>query len=177
MKTSLILLIASFGVLCGCTSMSPTTSQIYPDTATRDDRVAIGKLLMANAAALNAGDLSALAKFYERDAVQLPPNSPAVIGWKAIRSTLESGFKGIKVTETIQIIELSSSYRWAFARGTYRLVTTPQGGGEPTVATGNWLYILRRQPDDSWKIARSSWSSEEQPSVAAPPPTNTRKTP
>ena len=177
MRTSLILLIAALASLCGCTSMSPTTTQIYPDTAPTDDRIAIRKLLMDNAAALNTGDPSAMAKFYEQDAVQLPPNSPAVIGWKAIRSTLESGFKGIKVTETIQIIEVSSSYRWAFARGTYRIVTTPQGGGEPTVATGNWLNILRRQPDDSWKIARSCWSSEEQPNIVEPPPHHTLKGP
>jgi uncharacterized protein (TIGR02246 family) len=177
MKTSLILLMAAAAFLCGCTTTSPTTSQAHPDTAPPDDIAAIRKLFADNAAALTAGDLAALARIYEEDAIQLPPNSPALTGWEAIRSTLENGFKGIKVAATIEVVEVSTANSWAFARGTYRTVTNPQGGGQPTVATGNWLDILRRQPDGSWKIARSTWSSEEQPDVTASPPTNTLKDP
>ncbi len=161
MKTLLILLIATSAFLCGCTTTNPTTSRMHADTATTDDFTAIKKLFADNVTALSAGDPSALAKFYEEDAIQFPPNSPALTGWETIRSALESELKDIKVVATIEVVEVFTADNWAFARGTYQTVTTPQEGGQPTVATGNWLDILRRQPDDSWKIARSTWSSQE----------------
>ncbi len=177
MKTLLILLMATSAFFCGCSTTSPTGSPAHLNTAPPGDLAAIRKLFAENAVALTAGDLAALAGIYEEDAIELPPNSPALTGWEAIRSTLENGFKGIKVAATIKVVEVSAAKSWAFARGTYRTVTTPEGGGQPTVATGNWLDILRRQPDGSWKIARSTWSSEEQPDVTASPPTNTLKNP
>ncbi|MGH7992962.1 MAG: YybH family protein [Limisphaerales bacterium] len=161
MKTSPILLMVTLVFLCGCTSLSPTTSLVHPDTAPPDKLAAIRKLYADNMAALNSGDLAALARFYEKDAIQFPPNSPALTGWEAIRSGLKNELAGIKVAATIEVAEVVIADDWTFARGTYRMVTTPQGGGEQTVATGNWLDILKRQPDGSWKIARSTWSIKE----------------
>ena len=166
MKTLRIFLIATLAVLCGCYVMSPTTARKLGDEAATEDRAAINKLLRENITALNARDLSALVGYYAEDAIQFPPNSPALTGRAAIRSTLESGLKGVKVTATIEVVEVFTAERWAFARCTYRMVTTPQGGGQPITVTGNWLNILRRQPDDSWRITRSSWSSEEQPDTS-----------
>jgi uncharacterized protein (TIGR02246 family) len=51
-----------------------------------DERTAIKRLYAANVAALNAKDIRALAAFYTHDAIQLPPDSPPLSGWKAIRS-------------------------------------------------------------------------------------------
>ncbi|HEV2434962.1 MAG TPA: SgcJ/EcaC family oxidoreductase [Verrucomicrobiae bacterium] len=173
MKTSLILLMATSAFLCGCattspttsqspaTSQGPTTSQVHTDIPSPDNLAAIRQLYASNAAALNAGDTSSLARLYEKDAIQFPPNSPALIGWEAIQSELESELEGIKVAATIEIAEVIIADQWTFARGTYRMVTTPQSGGEQTVAMGNWLDILRRQPDSSWKIARSTWTIQE----------------
>lgn len=175
MKTSLILVIAASAFLCGCYVMNPTTSRTLAEKADTEDRAAISKMLQQNIIALNASDLSALARYYEEDAIQFPPNSPALTGREAIQSTLESGLKGVKVTATIKVVEVFTAERWAFAHCTYRMVTTPQGGGQPIVITGNWLNLLRRQPDDSWRIARSSWSSEEQPDITEPAPTNVLK--
>jgi uncharacterized protein (TIGR02246 family) len=175
MKQSLILLIAASAFLCGCNILNPTTSQKVADKAASADRAVIKKLLEDNISALNAGDPSALGRYYEDDAIQFPPNSPALIGWDAIRSTLEKELNGIKLATTIDVVEIFTADTWAFTRCTYRIVTTPQGGGQPTVATGNWLNILRRQPDDSWKIARSIWTSEEQPDVTAPSSINSKK--
>ena len=170
MKQSLILLMVTSAFLCGCDTMSPTTSPMHTGKSVAKDRAAIEKLLEENIMAFNAGNPSALARYYEEDAVQFPPNSPALTGWETIRSTLERELKGVKVTATIEVVEVFTAKRWAFARCTYRMVTTAPGGGQPTVVTGNWLNILRRQPDDSWKIARSFWSSEEQPDVTRPLP-------
>ncbi len=167
MKTSLILLMAASAFLCGCTTTSPTASQgptpsqVHSDIAPPDYLAAIRQLYADKAAALNAGDTSSLAKLYEQDAIQFPPNSPALIGWEAIQSELKTELEGIKVAATIEIAEVIIADHWAFARGTYRMVTTPRSGGGQTVATGNWLDILKREPDSSWKIARSTWTIQE----------------
>ena len=123
--------------------------------------MAIRNLFADNAAALSAGNISALARLYEQNAIQFPPNSRPLTGWAAIRSKLESELQGIKVAATIEVVEVCTAESWAFARGTYRMVTTPLEGSQQEVTTGNWLDILRRQPDNSWKITRSTWSSEE----------------
>jgi len=161
MKTSLILLLATSALLGGCTTLSPTTSQVSSDTPGPDDLASIRKLYADNATALNAGDLATLARLYEEDAIQFPPNSPALTGWEAIRSELERELAGIKVAATIDVAEMLVAEDWTFARGTYRMVTTLQAGGDQAVATGNWLDILKRQSDSSWKIARSTWTIEE----------------
>lgn len=162
MKNPLIPLVAASVILSGCIGMSlsiPWTQADSAKTDKTDDVAAIRKLYADNAAALSAGDLSAMAKWYESDAIQLPPNSPALIGWDAIGSTLKGELEGITVAATIEVVEVCTADHWAFARGRYRMVTTPQGGGDEEVTIGNWLDILRRQPDNSWKIARSSWST------------------
>jgi uncharacterized protein (TIGR02246 family) len=161
MRNTLAHLIAASTILCGCIGTSPNTSRTPADKAAANDVAAIQKLFADTAAALSDGDISTLAKCYEPDAIQLPPNSPALTGWAAIRSELKKGLKGIKVTATIEVDEICVADSWAYASGTYQMVTTPLAGGEQEVTAGNWLDILRRQPDNSWKIARSTWSIEE----------------
>lgn len=160
MKKAFTGLFMAMVMVCGCLDTSPYTTRTLADPTTTNDIAAIRKLFADSAAALSAGDMSALAKCYEKDAIQLPPNSAVLIGWPAIRSEFERGLEGIKVAATIEVTEVCVADSWAFARGTYRMVTTPMGGGDDAVATGNWLDILRRQPDNSWKIARSTWSNE-----------------
>lgn len=82
-------------------------------------------------------------------------------GWVAIRSALEGELLTISVAATVEVAEVRVADSWAFARGTYRTVATPHGDGPPTESRGNWLDILKRQPDGSWKISRSTWSNKE----------------
>jgi ketosteroid isomerase-like protein len=68
---------------------------------------------------------------------------------------------------------------WGFDRGTYTITPTPKVAGEAAegasieqseigreldyAQTGKYLWILKRQPDGSWKIARGMWSSNHPP--------------
>src|SRR5579862_1134708 len=159
--TTLILLMVTSVFLCGCATSNPSHARVFPATPSTNDLAAIRKLYMDSAAALSTGNPSELARFYENDAIQFPPNSPALTGWEAIQSELQNELAGIRVAATINVSEVVTTDSWTYARGTYRMVTTPQGGGGQSVATGNWLDILKRQPDRSWKIARSTWSVEQ----------------
>ena len=156
MKALLATLTFASGFLCGCASTDSVPSALNPT----NDVAAIRKFYADNAAALSAEDISALERFYEGDVIQLPPDSPALKGWEAIRLSLQNEFKGVKLEAALDVIEVASAESWAFARGCYRIAVIQGEGGQRTEAVGNWLDILRRQPDGSWKIARSTWSNK-----------------
>ncbi|MFQ5748653.1 MAG: YybH family protein [Planctomycetota bacterium] len=124
-----------------------------------DEETAIRRLYAASVAALNTGDIPALAAFYTKDAIQMPPHRPPLVGWKAIRSSLESELRGITIEAGLEIAEVVVAGGWARVRGRHWTRVVPQAGGRSTVTTGSWLDILERQPDGSWRIARSAWSN------------------
>jgi len=128
----------------------------------RDTRV-IRDLYAASVAALEAGDVEALAGFYTEDAIQLPPDRRPRVGRKAIRAALKKELKGIRVEATVEIEELVVMGLWAYARGSYRTVVPSDTGKRDSVVEGSWLDILERQEDWSWKVLRSTWSVHQGP--------------
>jgi uncharacterized protein (TIGR02246 family) len=124
---------------------------------------AIKSLYVENAAALNAGDLPALASFYTDDAIHLPPNSPAIAGKEAILKQLKKELSEFGVEASVRVVEIEVAGPWAFARGTYSMKATRKTEGSPIEETGKWLDILRRQGDGSWKISHATWTSDAPP--------------
>ncbi|MFQ5675516.1 MAG: YybH family protein, partial [bacterium] len=78
-----------------------------------DEQTAIRRLYAANIAALNAGDITALAAFYTPDAIQLPPSGPPLNGWEAIRSSLENELNGITIDASVEGLEVVTAGNWA----------------------------------------------------------------
>jgi ketosteroid isomerase-like protein len=50
--------------------------------------------------------------------------------------------------------EVDASGDLGFFWSRYRLTATPKGGGAPTTATGKSVFIVKRQSNGTWKIAR-----------------------
>lgn len=123
----------------------------------RDTR-AIRDLYAANVAALEAGDVEALAELYTEGAIQLPPDRRPRVGRKAIRAGLRRELKGIRVEATVEIEELVVMGLWAYARGSYRTVVPSDTGKKDSVVEGSWLDILEWQDHGFWQILRSTWS-------------------
>ena len=118
-------------------------------------------------AAWIAGDASAVADFYAGDAILLPQNQPPIIGKDAIRSGFETFFEQFSVSGSSEILELEVGGDWAYMRGTYTITVTPKAGGPPVEEDrGNWLWIVKRQPDGAWKIFRAMGASEPLPASA-----------
>lgn len=113
------------------------------------------------AAAWAAGDAVAIAEFYAEDAVLLPQNQPPIVGKKAIRSGYETVLEQFDVRGGSEVVDLEVGGDWAFMRGTYTTTVTPKEGGPPIEKDhGNWLWIVKRQADGSWKIFRAIGASE-----------------
>jgi ketosteroid isomerase-like protein len=50
---------------------------------------------------------------------------------------------------------------WAYSRYSYTWILTPVPGGESVEVSGKGIWIVQRQPDGSWKIAREIWNNDK----------------
>jgi uncharacterized protein (TIGR02246 family) len=121
---------------------------------------AITALLARYNDALNASSTDAVMPLYAADGVFMPPYSPSAIGSEALRKAYDAVFKAItlNVKFTIaEIIELAPE--WAFARTNSAGTTLDHATGTKSAEANQELFIFRKDRDDSWKIARYSFSS------------------
>ncbi len=182
--TQVLLRIASVVVVvvvfAGC---KPAGEQPGPMTAettsTEADVEALHSVREAHDGAVNAGDLEAYLANCAEDVVLMPPSEPPVVGKEALRAWAQGLFGQFSFEQTTSSDEVVVTGDWGFDRGTYTITPTPKAVGEaaegtsieqPEIGreldyaqTGKYLWILRRQPDGSWKIARGMWSSNHPP--------------
>ncbi len=117
--------------------------------------------------AYNADDIDKLMSLYADNSLRIPANQPPVIGKEAIRGSFQQEFDEFTHEEEDVLEDVEVSCDLAFARGAWKNILTPRAGGESRTVNGNWLEILKKQPDGSWKIIIEMWSDE---SLVSPPP-------
>lgn len=111
----------------------------------------------------NAGDAAAVASLYTDGAIFVGPGG-RMEGPDAIRQMLAEGFQAASDTEiSMGSVEVSGDV--AYGTGTFSQTVT--ANGEEQLVTGNYLVVLRRQPDGAWKIDRhvSAVDMPEQPAM------------
>jgi len=124
---------------------------------TEADVAAIREVIAAYDAAVNAGDPAAITALYAEGAVSMPPDTVAFSfedGQPHMEEMFElNTFQLASVAEEIEVDgDLAYAHVW------YEQNVTPTAGGETTAMQGNWVVILRRQDDGSWKMWREMWS-------------------
>ena len=168
MKCLLILLGAiclSSVLLSACAPQAEQQAEPVVDesTSVQTDVEAIKRVNVDLINALNAGDASAAVALVMDDAVDLPPNRPAVIGKEAIRSFVQSDFDQVTMNFNDEIVEVEVSGDLAVIWSNYTVTLTPKDDGEPIENKGKWLKVLKRQSDGSWKFSRNIWNSDNPP--------------
>lgn len=111
--------------------------------------------------AFNAGDVDKLVSIFTDDAARIPPNEPALIGKEAIRGLFQRQFDQFTMEHESVLVDFKVSGDLAFFRGTWTSFNTPKDGGEPLKLNGNFVSIIQKQPDGSWKTICNSWSNEQ----------------
>ena len=114
--------------------------------------------------ALNASSTDAVMPLYTEDGVFMPPYSQSAVGAAAVRKAYDAVFKAItlNVKFTIaEIVELGPG--WAFARTNSAGTTTDHATGAKSAEGNQELFVLKRDDDGSWKIARYSFSPTNPP--------------
>lgn len=147
--------------LLGCT---PPAEQPEPDredsAAYKADVQAILDLEQRVFDAQIAGDFDAWLSFFAEDAIVMAPNLPALTNKAAIRQWYAPYFEQFDLHEESDEREVEVAGDWGYIRAHWIWTLTPKDGGKIVKDTGNSIWILRRQPDDSWKIARGIYNSE-----------------
>ena len=151
-----------FLVACGRFAQDRPESAGEPDSRA-EDIAAIRRLAEDWQKAWELGDADALAALYADDPVLMPQNQPEVLGREAIHALYKSVLDEYAVEGEGRILEIEVAGDWAFYRSRYTLTATPHAGGEALKDNGKCIFILRRQPDDSWKIARLIVNSDLPP--------------
>jgi len=114
--------------------------------------------------ALNASSTDAVMPLYAEDGVFMPPYSQSAAGSAAVRKAYDAVFKAItlNVKFTIaEIVELGPG--WAFARTNSAGTTTDHATGAKSAEGNQELFVLKKDDDGSWKIARYSFSPTNPP--------------
>ena len=111
-----------------------------------------------------AGDVDAWLALMADDVIWMRPGASTLVGKEEI------GFWGRHFRENFEVEysshstdEVVASGDLAFVRGTRTVVMVPRAGGERRQVAGKYIFILRRQADGAWRIARSIWNRDPPP--------------
>jgi uncharacterized protein (TIGR02246 family) len=124
---------------------------------------AVDEIWQRYSSSLNSGDIDAWIALWTDDGIQMPPNSPPVVGKDQIRERNKGVLDQFSFDIGITNEEVGVAGDWAYARGTYTASLTPKNGGEAIFIDGKYMTIFGRQPDGSWKIHRDIFNSNLPP--------------
>ena len=112
-------------------------------------------------AAINSGDIDALAALTTEDHMMISSGGPPMTGKQALVDAMTGAFERFDFDESWTPIETVSSGDVAYQRGTFVVNATPKAGGEPVHMAGNFLRIYRRQPDGRWFMTRDNFNGSD----------------
>ncbi len=111
--------------------------------------------------AYNTGNADALVSLYTDDAIILSPNQNPVVGSNNIREYYNAEFEyysNYKISDPVDEIVILGDK--AFVRGKFLFTFTIQLSDKQEQDEGNWIMLLNRQPDGSWKFYYEIFNSE-----------------
>jgi len=123
-------------------------------TGQSKDIAAIMKLATDWRTGWDRSDVEALLSLYTDDPILMPQGQPAVTGKDAIRSLYQSFFGEFTVKGKGTVVEIAVSGDLGYFWSNYTLTASPKAGGDQIKGEGRSVFIVKRQNDDSWKIAR-----------------------
>ncbi|CTQ56124.1 SnoaL-like domain protein [Roseibium album] len=132
--------------------------------AASTDKASILAVLTAYETALNEADTNAIMALYADDGVFMPQHSKPNVGSEAVRMAYEGVFKTIALNIDFTIDEtLQVSPDWAIARTQSSGIVTLNATGEQFPEANQELFVLQRQANKEWKIARYVFTTTNLP--------------
>lgn len=122
---------------------------------------AIQAVSSARAEAFNQGNASAIAEHFTEDAVLMPPGSSSMVGRDAVEAYYQAIFDEFHTELESGYKEVEVSGKLAYGRGYAKVKLTPKAGGETTSSEAEYINILKKQPDGSWKTTHDIWNGSE----------------
>ena len=137
-----------------CSETKPTGAAIGASAA---DLAAIGRVHQEYVAAHNDSDADRLMALWTDDAVLMAMDEPTLSGRQAVKEHYEQFFDENPSEIALSPVETRVAGDWAFER-IQMTVTLPGGEEQDRHADVKYLWILQKQSDGSWKIARAIYN-------------------
>ena len=154
MRTALI--VAAVAVVsCLFISCGPKEPDMTALKKTVDDFNAASKQCMMG------GDMQKVLAFYDDNAMEMPPNMPAVKGKDAIKAFYEQMMKSeMKMTAVdFTTVDLQASGTIAHEIGTYDM-SMSAGKMGAMKDKGKYIALWREQADGTWKVTAETWNTD-----------------
>ncbi len=122
------------------------------------DEEAIRSLIVEWHRAVSAGDVDAVLNLVSEDVVLIGPGKPPIIGRQTLEKGLRKLLKSHRIRSRVSVEEVEVSGDLAFCRTRLTIRTGSLSGKSTTQRSGHALSVFRKQPDNTWKLVRSSRS-------------------
>lgn len=109
---------------------------------------------------VNEGDAEGWFALWVEDGLRVPPSDFGLRqhGIDEIWANMEPAFAALNMEISINSEGVEVLGEQAYSYGTFTLSTTPKEGGETATVNGNFMTILEKQEDGSWKILIDTWN-------------------
>ena len=109
----------------------------------------------------NLNDWPALAKQFSKDAVMMPPNSPAIIGREAIAAWETANETGFRITLKPDDIRLSGNLAIIHGRSCVFIPMSEDGNKDAIgVDVGKYMEVRERSENGEWLILKDIFNSD-----------------
>jgi ketosteroid isomerase-like protein len=108
--------------------------------------------------AFNNRDAQALSLLIDQDAVIMAPGLAAVQGKAKVDEFYREYFKKMRSRIDLKAGDIKLCGDWAFLDALFTRVDAPAKGKRLSRWTGHYMFVLKKQADGSWKIARDIWN-------------------
>lgn len=124
-----------------------------------DPQDAIARLRSEWSKNLHDKKLDQIVMLYAEEAAFLPPNGDRITGRTEIRKLTKAAMDTFTSDLTFQSMNFEHSGDLAYDSGEYRETLTNISDGGVSHGQGNYLMVLKRQPDGTWLIVQQAWTS------------------
>lgn len=167
-----IAVVATSLVACAKQDQTAATQQGSSPTDAAAVRQAIESANAGLIAAMEKGDSTAAASFYDADAMTMPQGMDASVGRSDIQKMFGGFMSGVKIENMkLQVHDVVASGDLAVETGHYEWTMVPKKG-KPIQDKGKYVVAWKKQPDGSWKLFRDIFNNDAPP---APPASAAKK--
>jgi ketosteroid isomerase-like protein len=128
-----------------------------------DDKALIDKVRSDFNDAFNAGNARAMSRLIDGNAVWLRPGGPANVGKNTITALYSDYFKKFRSKIELKSGDIQVCNGYAFISSDFTRNDSAKAGGTVKKFSGHYLFVLKKQPDGTWKIARDIWNETTNP--------------
>lgn len=152
-----VLAIGMAGVALTSLAASHTSPNMNPSSvsSSADDKKAVEAFPFAYFSALRDRNIDAVLALYSDGGELSAPFMPPAAGAQALRTTYENLFKAVRfeMTHKLDAVTIMSPM-WALVRTSSTGTTVTLATGEARPSAFEELFVLRKDNDGKWRIAR-----------------------